>query len=89
VGTTSPPQQVTLTNYGTQALTIHGIHITGKNFRAFAQTNNCGTSVPAGGNCTINVTFTPKHKGSNSATLDVDDNGGASPQTVALSGTGT
>jgi len=89
VGTTSPPQVATLTNYGTQALTIHGIHITGPNHTDFAQTNNCGTSVPPGGNCTINVTFTPKHRGPRTATLDVYDNGGASPQTVALSGTGT
>jgi len=89
VGTTSPPQVATLTNYGTQALTIHGIHITGPNHTDFAQTNNCGTSVPAGGNCTISVTFTPKHGGARTATLGVYDDGGASPQTVALSGTGT
>ena len=89
VGTTSQPQVVTLTNYGTQALSIHHIHITGKSWGAFAQSNTCGTSVPAGGNCSISVTFTPKYKGSKTATLDVGDNGGGSPQTVALSGTGT
>jgi len=89
VGTTSPPQVATLTNYGRQAVNIRGIHIRGQNFGAFAQTNNCGTSVPAGGSCSISVTFTPQHKGPKTATLDVGDNGGASPQTVALSGTGT
>ena len=88
-GTTSPPQVVTLTNYGTQAVEIYGIRIKGKNSDDFAQSNNCGTSVPAQGNCTINVTFTPKHKGASSATLDVDDNGGGSPQTASLSGNGT
>jgi len=89
VGTTSPPQPVTLTNYGTAAVSIGGIHVIGKNHVAFDQTNNCGTSVPGGGSCTINVTFTPQAKGAKSATLEVVDNGGASPQTVALSGTGT
>jgi hypothetical protein len=44
--------------------------------------------VAPGGSCTISVTFTPKRRGSNAATLDVRDDGGASPQTVALTGTG-
>jgi len=91
VGTTSQPQVATLTNYGTQALSIegYGIRITRQNAGAFAQTNNCGTSVTAGGSCNISVTFTPKTKGAKAATLAVGDNGGASPQTVALSGNGT
>ena len=89
VGTTSPPQAATLTNYGKEAVLIHGIHLTGTNQRQFAQTNNCGTSVPAGGNCTISVTFTPKSKGLKTATLEVKDNGGGGPQTVALRGIGT
>jgi hypothetical protein len=90
VGTTSPPQPVTLTNYGTAVVSIGGIHIMGTNQSEFAQTNNCGTSVPAGGNCTISVTFKPKRpiKSAKTATLEVFDNGGASPQTVALSGWG-
>ena len=89
VGTTSPPQVATLTNYGTQALSISSIHIAGKQAGNFAQTNNCGTTVPAGGNCTISVTFSPKSKGEKTATLEVNDNGGGSPQTVGLSGRGT
>jgi uncharacterized protein (DUF2141 family) len=89
VGTTSPPQVVTLTNYGTRAVNIHHIGITGPNGGCFHQTNDCGTSVPAGGSCSISVTFTPKRTGLRNATLDVGDNGGGSPQTVALSGIGT
>jgi dienelactone hydrolase len=34
------------------------------------------------------VTFTPKAKGTRSAVVSISDDGGASPQTVALSGTG-
>jgi hypothetical protein len=88
VGTSSAPQTVTLTNHGSKALGVQGIHIAGPDPTDFAETNNCGTSVPAGGSCTISVTFTPNKKGTKTATLDTRDNGGASPQTVALSGTG-
>jgi FG-GAP-like repeat/Abnormal spindle-like microcephaly-assoc'd, ASPM-SPD-2-Hydin/Protein of unknown function (DUF1573)/FG-GAP repeat len=89
VGTSSHPRTVMLSNYGKGTMSIHGIHISGTNSRQFSQTNNCGTSVPAGGSCSISVTFAPKSKRIKTATLDVNDNGGASPQTVALSGKGT
>jgi hypothetical protein len=89
VGTTSPGAPVKLTNVGTVTLNISGINFTGNNPGDFAQTNNCGGSVPAGGNCTITVTFTPQATGSRSATMNINDDGGGSPQTVALSGTGT
>ncbi len=89
VGTTSAPQTVTLTNHATAAVSIFGVRVSGSNPGAFAQTNTCGTSVPAGGSCAISVTFTPRHPGSKGATLGVGDSGGASPQTVTLSGTGT
>ena len=86
VGTTSQPQTVTLTNLGKGAVAILLIHFNGA--LDFAQTNNCGSSVPPGGTCTISVTFTPKYKKLRIATLDVSDNGGGGPQKVALSGTG-
>ncbi len=85
VGTTSQPQTVTLTNNAPKALGIGKIQINPN----FAQTSNCGTSVVAGGSCTISVTFTPRRKGSGTVSLLIYDNGGASPQTVLLSGTGT
>ena len=89
VGTTSNPVPVTLTNEGTQPLNISQIIIMGSNAGDFGQTNNCGSSVPAGDQCTIQVTFTPTQTGERSATLAVYDDGGGSPQKVALSGTGT
>ena len=87
VGTTSAAV-VTLSNTGNAALTITGISLTGTNSTSFAQTNNCGTSVAAGSNCTISVTFKPSATGALSASLLVADNAAASPQTVALTGTG-
>ena len=63
--------------------------LSGINPEDFAQTNTCGLKVPAGGSCTFSITFTPTSEGPKSATGYVEDNGGGSPQTVSLSGTGT
>ncbi|MGA7906126.1 MAG: choice-of-anchor D domain-containing protein [Candidatus Sulfotelmatobacter sp.] len=88
VGTTSPAQNVTLTNNQSVALGISGISFTGANNTDFAQTNTCGSSVGVGGTCTISVTFTPSAAGTRTATLNVNDDGPNSPQTVSLTGTG-
>jgi hypothetical protein len=90
VGQSSNPMTVTVTNLGTtKALTVNSITLTGANLADFSQTNNCGTSLGAGKNCTINVTFTPAKTGARSATLNIKDNDPASPQQVTLTGTGT
>ena len=82
---TSAKKTVTLTNNGTATLTISSIAITGD----FAQTNTCSTSVAAGASCSISITSTPSAIGTRSSTLSVTDNSSGSPQTVAVSGTGT
>jgi hypothetical protein len=88
VGTKSSPAPVQLTNVGTIPIKMHQIGFAGKDPGDFSQTNNCGSSVPAGKSCTIQVTFTPRAKGKRSASLQANDNGGGSPQKVALSGNG-
>jgi hypothetical protein len=88
VGTQSPPAPVQLTNVGPGSLEISKIAIAGKDSGDFSQTNNCGNSVPPKGGCTIQVTFTPQAKGKRSASLKISDNGGGSPQKVALTGKG-
>jgi hypothetical protein len=85
VSTTSAPQTLTLTNTGNGALTPVTITVSGD----FAQTNTCGSSVPANGSCTISVTFTPTAVGTRNGALTIVDNASNSPQTVSLSGTGT
>lgn len=82
----SDTQTVTLTNPGNLPLTLTGITITGSNSGDFARTNNCSSTVAAGGECTIPVTFTPGALGSLNATLLVADNGLDSPQSVSLRG---
>jgi hypothetical protein len=88
VNTTSAPQQVELTNTDASALTISNVYVEGQNWTSFSQTNNCGSSVPAGGTCTLTVTFDPVKKGALKAALDVYDSGGGTFQRVTLSGTG-
>jgi hypothetical protein len=85
---TSPPQTVTLHNIKTSSLGITAIKVKGIDADAFSQTNNCGTSLPGGGSCQIQVTFTPRTSGNNSANLLVDYQGIGRQQTVPLSGTG-
>jgi len=89
IGTSSAAQAITLSNTGTVAMSITSIAITGTNSGDFSQTNTCGTSVAAGGNCSISVTFTPTATGARSASVAITDNASGSPQTAGLSGTGT
>ncbi len=91
-GATSAAQSATLTNSGNAALNISGITITGTSPTDFAiatGSNACGTTLAAGANCLIYVTFTPASVATFSATLSVADNAAGSPQTASLSGTGT
>jgi hypothetical protein len=88
VATTSASQSVTLSNTGNTALAVTSIAVTGANSGDFAQTNTCGVSVAAGGNCSITVTFTPTAIGVRNASVSITDSAPASPQSVGLSGTG-
>lgn len=86
VGTTSAPLTVTLTNTGRGALTISSMKASSGQF---AVTSTCGASVPAGANCTISATFSPKTKGYRSGTIRIDDSASSKPQVIELFGTGT
>lgn len=92
VGKKSSPQVVTFTNTSTTFTVAFSTRkITGTNaadFAAVKGTNQCGTTLAPGANCSFSVVFTPSATGSRSAALSISDNGGASPQTIALSGTG-
>jgi hypothetical protein len=89
VGTTSSARKVIVTNKGATVVKITSINVTGTNASDFAETSTCGTSLASGASCKIVVTFTPSVKGKRTANLAITDNGGGSPQLVALSGTGT
>jgi uncharacterized protein (DUF2141 family) len=81
-GNNCKPQTVTLTNVGNKTLSISSITTTGSD--KFSQKNNCGSRVGAGKSCTITVSCTGG-SGFGFGHVSVSDNGGGSPQTVALS----
>jgi hypothetical protein len=85
VGQRSQPQIVIVKNTGATDLTFASISSKGD----FDQTNDCGSSIPAGGSCSINVTFDPSQQGTRAGTVVISDSDiGTSPQTIPLKGTG-
>ena len=88
VTSSSSAQTVTLSNSGASTVNITDISITGADSGDFSQSNNCGTSLATGSDCTISVTFSPTAAGSRGAMLTVTDDAASSPQMGALSGTG-
>ncbi len=88
VNTSSQPQVVKLINTGSSPLTVVSVSL-GTYKVDYQQSNNCIGIISPGGQCSITVTFTPKAKGTLNSTVGVSDNGGGSPQSVTLTGTGT
>jgi hypothetical protein len=88
-GTGSAAQAVIVSNPGTASVSITGITVSGANAGDFSTSNNCGSSLGVGLSCTIAVSFTPSTTSAESAIVSVSDNATGSPQTIALSGTGT
>ena len=83
LNSTSPTQQVTLTNAGDVALTLIAAQITSGNFTVV---NGCGTSLNPHANCTFSVAFVPKSIGAQTGGLTISDQ--FRSQTVSLSGLG-
>jgi Abnormal spindle-like microcephaly-assoc'd, ASPM-SPD-2-Hydin len=88
VGIKSHVRKMALQNTSDLTLHISNISITGSNAADFSQTNDCGSVLRGGTSCTLMVTFKPSGQGSRVASLAINDDGGASPQTPSLTGTG-
>jgi hypothetical protein len=86
-GTTSTGKNVTLTNTGSATLIIASITTSG-DFALATSTKPCGSTLAAGKNCIIRVTFTPTQLGLRTGAITIIDNAPNTPQTVPLSGTG-
>ena len=82
-GATSAAQTVTVSNPTGSAASVSSISVSGD----FSQTNTCGSSIAAGGSCTVSVKFAPTATGTRTGSLTV--NAGGVTNTVSLSGTGT
>jgi hypothetical protein len=82
----SKVETVVLTNNQTTAIAISGFSLGGADMGDFKQSNTCGTSLKAGWNCTVTVTFKPVGTGPRKATLLVSDSLGTAK--VTLTGVG-
>jgi trimeric autotransporter adhesin len=86
-GSSSAAQTFTLANAGNAALSISSVGITGANASSFQLgADTCGTTLAAGGSCTVAVTFAPTSAGTFTAALSITDAVGT--QTSSLTGTG-
>ena len=85
IGLSSASQTVTVTNVSSHSVTFSSIASSGD----YAQSNTCPTTMTAGQNCTITVTFTPTASGTRKGAVTIKDNCPGSPsQTITLTGTG-
>jgi hypothetical protein len=90
VGTTSPVQELLVTNSG--AVPLNFFRVTASS-GPFDVTNYCqaapNVNYGSGSSCQIAVTFTPGASGTMKGTISIFDDAAGSPQTVSLSGTGS
>ena len=90
VGTTSPPQQVTVTNQSSTTVTFNFIDISGKERKDFSiNSETCSVQLAAGASCTVTITFSPTAIGSRKAFNYVTLVGAPYPTPVTLLGMGT
>ena len=86
LNTTSAAQTITVSNTGQAAMSISGITLGGTNANQYAMTSACGTTLAAGANCTLSVTFTPTTTGTKAGSIAVNVAAPATSATVTLSG---
>ena len=86
IGTTSAPQSVTLTNLQSVPLNISSVTASGN----YSESDNCASSspIPAGGTCTINVSFSPASSGTLTGQVSVVDDAPGAVQVVNMTGGG-
>jgi subtilase family serine protease len=86
--TTSAALPLTLTNSGTETITLDSISLAGASPADFEQLNTCGATLTPAATCQVFVAFRPVAAAAYTATLSIADNGASSPQVVTMSGTG-
>jgi uncharacterized membrane protein len=85
---TSTTTSLKITNTGATNLSLTSVMVKGADPLDFTAPNTCPPTLTPGGSCTLAVTFTPKARGSRTASLSITDNAQNSPQSVSLSGSG-
>src|SRR5205814_1730306 len=92
VGTSSAVETATLKNAGTSPLTLTAAFTISGDFTFDPNSGNCpnvGSSLAAGGSCSITVIFTPTATGTRNGAVTIFDNAPNNPQTLPLTGTGS
>ncbi len=79
---------IILKNTASTARNIASITLSGPQSGDFQQTNTCGTTLAAGADCAITVTFSPQGTGTRTAVLQITYSASNSPQIINLSGIG-
>ena len=86
--TTSPPQNITVSNTGLAPLTLATVALGGANPGNFAlaagTTCTNGTVIPPSGSCVVSVTFSPNSATTFSAALNITSNASNGAQSIAL-----
>ncbi len=82
----SKAETVVLTNDQTTSVSITGVKLGGADAGDFSEKSACASTLKAGWQCAITVTFKPAATGARTATLTLTDSTGT--QAVQLSGTG-
>jgi Tol biopolymer transport system component len=88
VGSTSPPELVTVRSVGAGPLIVTAVSLGGSNPTAFSiASNGCsGAALEHAETCTIGVSFRPTAAGTSLASLIVTDNDSTGSQSVSLDG---
>jgi hypothetical protein len=84
VGTTSPPQTLTITNTASAPLYFAGVTVYGD----FAANTTCQGNIAANNTCSVSITFTPTATGLQTGYLSIVDDDNTAPQQIKLTGTG-
>jgi Abnormal spindle-like microcephaly-assoc'd, ASPM-SPD-2-Hydin len=88
VGSTSPPQTLTITNTGDGPLKVSGARFTGADPSDFElPADAClGAAIAPGAKCTLQVSFKPTAPGTRTATLQVASNDPSAPLAIPVTG---
>jgi hypothetical protein len=89
IGAISAAQSITVANTGTGSLFINSAAVPYTLDFTVINDSCSGLTLPAGTSCAMSMTFSPTATGTRTAALTVIDNAPGSPQTAALTGTGT
>lgn len=90
VGATSAPQTVTVTNTGTDTLTLGARTISTGNASDFSiASDTCGTTLAPSASCEVGVEFSPTVAGARASDLAIDSDAPSAPHHVTLAGMAT